>query len=63
MPMIKAITSGIEQAFAKFNEQRARAEQERLTELQFAREMRNRVEPGSPDFYYYNAIVKRCGGF
>ncbi len=62
MPMIKAITSGIEHAFAKYNQQRIRAEQERLTELQFAREMRVRAEPGSPDFYYYNAIVKRCGG-
>jgi hypothetical protein len=63
MPMIKAITSSVERAFARYNEQRQRAEQERLTELQFAREMRNRTEPGSPDFYYYNAIVTRCGGY
>ncbi|MFK7792136.1 MAG: hypothetical protein AB8B88_05620 [Devosiaceae bacterium] len=63
MPMIKAITSGFEHAIAVYSEQRQRAEQERLTELQFAREMRNRAEPGSSDFYYYNAIVKNCGGW
>ncbi|MBO6674311.1 MAG: hypothetical protein JJ908_04845 [Rhizobiales bacterium] len=62
MPMIKAITSSVERAIANYNQKRIRAEEERLTELQFAREMRVRAEPGSPDFYYYNAIVKRCGG-
>lgn len=62
MPMIKTITSGFGRAFARLQEQRQRAEEERRTELQFAREMRNRAEPGSSNFYYYNAIVKRCGG-
>lgn len=63
MPMIKAITSGVESVLASYRGQRLRAEQERLTELQFAREMRTRAEPGSSTFYYYNAIVKRCGGW
>jgi hypothetical protein len=63
MPMIKQIGSRFERLIAHINEQRERAEMERRTELQFAREMRNRAEPGSSDFYYYNAIVKRCGGW
>ncbi len=63
MPMIKAIASGVETALASYREHRLRAERERLTELQFAREMRTRAEPGSTEFYYYNAIVKNCGGW
>ena len=61
MPMIKAITSGVESFVTTYREQRQRAEQERLVELQYAREMRTRAEPGSNEYYYYNAIVKRLG--
>ena len=62
MPVIQALTNGVERMLASYAQQRERAEMERRTELQFAREMRNRAEPGSSDFYYYNAIVRRCGG-
>ena len=62
MPMIKSITSTFERAIASFAQSRERAEMERRTELQYAREMRNRSLPGSADFHYYNTIVNRCGG-
>ncbi len=62
MPVITPISSVFGRAFAAYNEHRQRVEEERLTELQYARHMRTRAEPGSADFYYYNAIVVRCGG-
>lgn len=62
MPMIKALTDTFERALESYNRQRLRQEAERLTEMQYAREMRNRCLPGTTEFYYYNAIVKRCGG-
>ncbi|MGD1887499.1 MAG: hypothetical protein ACFB01_10355 [Cohaesibacteraceae bacterium] len=62
MPMIKAFTQTVERAIESYNRQRMRQEAERLTEMQYAREMRNRCTPDSAEFYYYNAIVKRCGG-
>ena len=62
MAILQALSQGVERALAGYTAQRERAKMERLTELQFARHMRNRSEPGSTDFYYYNAIVKRCGG-
>lgn len=63
MPILQALSEGVERALASYSAQRQRAESERLTELQFAREMRNKTQPGSTDFHYYNAIVKRCGGW
>lgn len=63
MPMIKAITSGFERALEVHRNERRRLEEERLSELQYARQMRNRAEPGSTDYYYYNAIVKTNGGW
>lgn len=62
MPMLKALTNTFERALDSYNRQRVRQEAERLTEMQYAREMRNRSLPGSNDFHYYNAIVRRCGG-
>lgn len=63
MPMIKTITKTVENAYNAYLQERRRAEEERLSEMQFAREMRNRSEFGTTNYYYYNAIVKRCGGF
>lgn len=62
MPMIQAITESFERAMQQRQAKRERMEQERLTDMQFAREMRARALPGSTDYLYYNAIVKQRGG-
>lgn len=62
MPMIKAITQSVERALEQYQAKRARLEAERLTDMQFAREMRARSLPGSVDYLYYNSIVKQRGG-
>lgn len=62
MPMIKALTSGFERAIEVHREELRRRDEERRTELQYAREMRARSLPGTTDYLYYNAIVVRCGG-
>ncbi|MEM1288657.1 MAG: hypothetical protein AAGH60_09930 [Pseudomonadota bacterium] len=63
MPSISTISNPIGRLFTAYNQHRARVEEERRTELQFAREMRNRSYPESREFAYYNGIVKRLGGY
>ncbi|MEM1289572.1 MAG: hypothetical protein AAGH60_14555 [Pseudomonadota bacterium] len=60
--MLKRIASPFERLVGAYAEHRARQEEERRTEFQYAREMRARSVYGTPQYYYYNAIVVNLGG-
>ncbi|MBV6656341.1 MAG: hypothetical protein KI785_01100 [Devosiaceae bacterium] len=60
--MIKTLSGPFERLLNAYTEHRARQEAERLSEMQYAREMRNRSEFGTPQYYYYNSIVRTNGG-
>lgn len=62
MTIINALLAPLQRLLDARAARLARLEDERRTELQFARAMRTRALPGSTDFYYYNGIVKRLGG-
>lgn len=62
MFIINALAARFQRTRETYRQNQIRNEEERRTELQFAREMRNRFVPGSADYRWYHATVRRLGG-